>query len=414
MSKILYRSLSNGLRVYAKKMDSVKSVSIGVFLGVGTRNEVGFSSGISHFIEHMLFKGTKNRSSSDISRDIDFFGGYINAFTDHDRTCYHVRMPYNNYETGIEVLSDMLINSLFLNEEIEKERTVIADEIKMYEDSPEDYIYEKLMMKTFSNRGIGRNVLGSIESISKITRDEILRYFSTHYLPENAVVVVCGNFDEEKIMDCVEKYFSRWDRKEVDKRVELHTFTPEIFVENRDDEQANICIIFDCIGDENPKDYYAVKLISNIFGSSPSSRLFQRIREKEGLCYSVYTAENFYYGCAEFGVYSSCSNENVKKVKDMIIEEIERIKKFKITEKELEFSKSQMKGIVLMSIESTEDMMLYIGDYKLKDEKIRTVEETIDIIDSIDLEYINEIVNKIFTQKRSIGITGRDVEKIWR
>lgn len=414
MNSIKYRNLKNGLRIVGEEIPYVKSISIGVWLNVGTRNEVGYSSGISHFIEHMLFKGTKNRDSSKISRDIDYYGGFINAFTNHDNTCYHVKMPYNRYDIGIEVLSDILINSLFLDSEIEKERSVICDEIRMYEDSPEDYVYEKLMSNTFDNKGIGRNILGTVESVENIKREEIVDYFAKHYLPNNAVIVASGNFDFDELVESIERHFIGWKKGDLDERKEDQIFKSCRYIEDRDDEQANICVIFESVDDTDSKDFYSVKLISNILGNSPSSRLFQKIREKEGLCYSIYTADNFYYGCSEFGIYSSSSNERVKKIYDMIMNEVELIKDKGITEEELDFSKKQLEGISLMSVESTEDRMLYLGEYEVKGEKIKDVDEVISIIESIDIDYINKVAKKIFNGPMSVGITGRGVERIWR
>ena len=211
---IKYKSLKNGMRIVAEEIPYVRSVSAGVWINVGARMEEGYPRGLAHFIEHMLFKGTQRRSSKKISNDIDYYGGLLNAFTGHDHTCYHVKMPYNHILEGLDVIADLLTGSLFSEHGIEKEKLVIRDEIKMYEDSPEDYLYEELMKRTYSNRGVGRSVLGTIESIAEISRKDILDFFSKYYIPNNAVLVMSGNFILEDIEDKLESIFSKWEPRD--------------------------------------------------------------------------------------------------------------------------------------------------------------------------------------------------------
>ncbi len=414
MININYKVLKNGLRVVAEKIPYVKSVSFGVWFNVGSRMETSEESGIAHFIEHMMFKGTANRSAKDISNDINYFGGNINAFTTHDFTCYHVKMPYNHIDRGIDVLSDILRNSLFLDVEIEKEKLVISEEIRMYEDSPEDYVYEELLKRAHKNKGISRSILGTQESISKIDRNMIKNFFSKFYVPNNAVVVVSGNFDVEELFDKIEKNFSGWEKIDVLINREGQNFYPVKFIKNRDDEQANIAIVFKCPDDSIEKDFFAVKLLGNIFGSSSSSRLFQHIREEKGLSYNTYSSDNFYVGYAEFGIFSSVAIENLNEVFELIMSEIETIKKGYISESELIFAKEQYKGSVLMNVEDTEDRMLLIGEYEVNNRRLKTIDEIIDIVDSIDLDYMKDIIDKIFQGEMAIGVTGRSVTKIMK
>lgn len=370
--------------------------------------------GIAHFIEHMLFKGTENRTSRQISNDIDYYGGNINAFTTEDHTCYHVKMPSNRIDRGIDVLADMINNSRFDEEDIEKEKSVIIEEIKMYQDSPEDYLYDELLMKTFDNKGVGRNVLGSKKSISEINREKIVDFFEKYYVPNNSVIVISGNFVLDDIMEKIENGFKNWKEKELILKRESQKFKPVRFIEDKDDEQVNLAIIFECPDDTIEKEFYAVKLIGNILGNTPSSRLFQHIREERGLSYSVYSSDSFYVGYGEFGIFSSMASENLKEVYDAIIYEIENLKKNYITDEELTFAKEQYKGMVIMNLEDTEDRMMLIGEYEVENRRLKNIEDVIKCVDSIDLEYIKKIIDRTFNGGMSVGITGKSVKTIMK
>lgn len=412
MINIRFKTLKNGLRIVVEEIPYVKSVSLGVWINTGSRMESEDNSGIAHFIEHMLFKGTTNRNSKKISNDIDFYGGNINAFTTQDNTCYHVKMPYNHITQGISVLGDILQNSIFSEEEIEKEKLVITEEIRMFFDSPEDYAYERTINETYNNKGMGRSILGTIDSVNNLNREKILYFFENNYLPNNSVIVASGNIEFDSLVEEIEKSFGNWEPSNSFFNREDSVFTPIKFIENRDDEQSNIVILFKSPTDENYKDFISVKLLGNILGSSPSSRLFQRIREERGLTYTIYSADNFYVDGAEFGIYASVASENLLEVYDLILKEIELIKTEYITEDELIFAKEQYKGTVMMNVEDTEDRMLLIGEYEVNGERLKTIEETIEVVDSISIEYLKNVIDNMFDGYMSIGITGRDVESI--
>ncbi len=414
MSVIEYRRLKNGLRIVAEEIPYVRSVSLGVWINVGSRMEDKSNYGIAHFIEHMLFKGTKNRTSRQISNDIDYYGGNINAFTTEDHTCYHVKMPSNHIDIGIDVLADMINNSEFDEENIEKEKTVIIEEIKMYQDSSEDYLYDELLMRTFDNKGVGRNVLGTKESVSEISRDKIVDFFEKYYVPNNAVIVLSGNFVLDDILKKIEDGFKTWGKKDLIPKREGQEFKAVRFIEDKDDEQVNLAMIFECPDDSIDKEFYAVKLLGNILGNTPSSRLFQHIREEKGLSYSIYSSDSFYVGYGEFGIFSSMASENLREVYDSIIYEIENLKNNYITEEELVFAKEQYKGMVIMNLEDTEDRMMLIGEYEVENRRLRNIEEVIQCVDSIDLDYMKTMIDRIFSKEMSVGITGKSVKTIMK
>ena len=409
---IKYKSLRNGMRIVAEEIPYVRSVSAGVWINVGARMEEGYPRGLAHFIEHMLFKGTQRRSSKKISNDIDYYGGLLNAFTSHDHTCYHVKMPYNHILEGLDVIADLLTGSLFSEHDIEKEKLVIRDEIKMYEDSPEDYLYEELMKRTYSNQGVGRSVLGTIESIAEISRKDILDFFSKYYIPNNAVLVMSGNFVLEDIVDKLESIFSKWEPRDFYISRQGQDFKSQNYIEDRDDEQSNIGILFPCPNDDNYRDFLAVKLVNNILGNSTSSRLFQNIREDKGLTYNIYSSDSFYVDHAELGIYSSMADDNLYQVYKLIIDEIDSLRESYISQDELDFAKEQYKGSVLMNIEDTEDRMLLIGEYEVNDKRLLSIEEIMEIIDSIDLDYMKKTIDRIFGSEISLGITGRSATSL--
>lgn len=414
MSGIKYRQLENGLRIVAEEIPYVRSVSLGVWTNVGSRMEDESNYGIAHFIEHMLFKGTKNRTSRQISNDIDYYGGNINAFTTEDHTCYHVKMPSNHIDRGIEVLADMIINSVFDREQIEKEKSVIKEEIKMYQDSSEDYLYDELLMRTFDNKGVGRNVLGTKKSVSEISRQKIQEFFNKYYVPNNSVIVMSGNFIFDEVVEKIESCFNQWEKRKVVIKREGQNFKPVRFIEDKDDEQVNLAILYECPDDSIDKEFYAVKLLGNIVGNTPSSRLFQHIREEKGLSYSIYSSDSFYVGYGEFGIFSSVAAENLKEVYDSIISEIDNLRKNYISEEELTFAKEQYKGMVIMNLEDTEDRMMLIGEYEVEDRRLKDIEEVIKCVDSIDIEYMKDIIDRIFSKEMSVGITGKSVKRIMK
>ena len=327
-------------------------------------------------------------------------------------TCYHVKMPYNHILEGLDVIGDLLTSSLFLESDIEKEKLVIRDEIKMYEDSPEDYLREELLKRTYSNRGIGRSVLGSVESLTEITRDHICQFFARYYIPNNAVLVMSGNFILEDIVERLEEIFSKWAPREISISREEQEFKPQYYIEDRDDEQSNIGIIFPCPSDNNYKDFIGVKLLNNILGNSTSSRLFQNIREDRGLTYNIASYDSFYVDYAELGIYSSMADDNLYQVYKLIMDEIYSIKEDYISQDELEFAKEQYKGSVLMNIEDTEDRMLLIGEYEVNDKRLLSVDDKMEIVESIDLDYIKGLIDKIFGGPMSLGVTGRSATSL--
>ena len=406
-------TLKNGLTIIGEEIPYLKSISLGVWINAGSRIEDDKISGVSHFIEHMLFKGTKNRTSKEIASEIDNLGGQINAFTSKECTCYYVKLLDSHIDIGIDILSDMVLNPLFDKDDIEKERLVILEELKMYEDSPEDLAYDLLIENIYKGDPLGMNIIGTEKSLEGIGRKEIVEYFEKYYVPNNSVISVCGNFDFEEMINKLEEKFKNWDSKEVNIEVDKAKFTPCSIAKNKDTEQVNIAVSLEAIGVEDIKEVYALSVINTVFGGSISSRLFQKIREEQGLVYSIYSSQSLYKKCGEVGIYASMSKENLKQVYKMILDEIKDLKKNYLTDKEIKESKEQLKGSYILGLESTSSRMMSIGKSMLLNRQVRDTDEILKLIDEVEKETINRVIDKVFNlDKLGICIVGKDVENI--
>lgn len=407
------QTLKNGLTIVGEEIPYLKSVSLGIWINTGSRLESPNESGVSHFIEHMLFKGTKNRSAKDLARDVDKIGGEINAFTNKESTCYYVHLLDEHINTGIDVLSDMILNSTFNDSDINKERAVILEELKMYEDSLEDLSYDLLVENVYKDDGLGMNVLGNRKTIKSMKRKDILNYYNKYYVPNNAVISICGNFDFDKAVKLIEEKFANWEEKEVNIKLDEAKFHSCFITKNKDSEQVNIAINLKAIPEESEKEAYALAIVNNIFGGSTSSRLFQNVREDKGLVYSIYSSQTLYKKCGELGIFASTSEEYLKEVYDLIMEEIKKIRESYVTEEELRESKEQLKGNYILSLESISSKMLSNGESILLNNKIKDEDEIIEHINSVNMEQVKAIINKVFNiENLGVCIVGKNVEGV--
>ena len=406
-------TLDNGLTIVGEEIPYLKSITLGVWVNAGSRIESEKLSGISHFIEHMLFKGTKNRTSKEIASTIDNLGGQINAFTSKECTCYYVKLLDEHIDIGLDILSDMFLNPLFDKEDIEKERQVILEELKMYEDSPEDLVYDLLMEGVYKTDALGGNIIGTKESLDNMNREIISDYFKKYYVASNSVISISGNFKFEEIVKLIEEKFKNLNKGNVNIEITTPEFHPCFIAKNKDTEQVNLAISLKAIPLEDREDAYALSIINNIFGGSISSRLFQNIRENKGLVYSIYSAPSLYRKSGELGIYASMSNENLKKVYNLVLEEIDNIRVNHLTEEEIRESKEQLKGSYILGLESTSSRMMSIGKSMLLTKKVKDPNDIIESINNIEKARIDLIIDKVFN-KENIGIciVGRDVESI--
>lgn len=389
------RNLKNGLKVIYEHIPGTKSVSIGVWAGVGSARENIEVNGASHYLEHMLFKGTKKRSARDIAEEMDLIGGQLNAFTSKETTCYYAKVIDSDLETAIDVLSDMYINSKIDPDDVELERGVILEEINMYEDSPEDVALDTLSKAAWGECGLGFSVSGEAETVEKIERKHLVDFAEKYYTAENTVVSVAGNFDEQKLMELLEKYFSPLRHGVKILPMEKAVFAPSKLERVKDIEQTHIALGFEGVSCQSG-DMYSEAVLCNVLGGTMSSRLFQKIREEKGLCYSVYSASESFHSNGLFCIYAGLSPENADVVREMILSEIESLKKSGITDYELKKGKGQLRSSFILSLESIGAKMNTMGKCEVLGEKIKTCDEVLEGIEKVNSDSINCLIEKIF------------------
>lgn len=391
-------TLNNGLRIVAEKIDYVKSVSFGIWVKVGSTNENDNTNGMSHFIEHMLFKGTKNRSANQIAEDTDNIGGQMNAFTSKDCTCFYIKVLDENLDAAVDILSDMFFNSTFAEEEIEKEISVVIEEIKMYEDSPEDVVHDKLSETVFKNSPLAYPILGTIDNLKSYTRERVLEYKEEQYTPERTVISIAGNFDEDYLIKLLEDKFGKWKNKQGLSEILDSDHNRNIIGVNKELEQLHVCLGTKTIGRHDDL-YYPLMIMNNLFGGTMSSRIFQEIREKRGLVYSIYSFTSNYAENGLFGIYAGLAYENLEEAIKTILVEMDKMKEAKITEEEFNRAKQQIKSNFILGLESTSSRMSSIGRRELLYNEIITPGEIVDKINAVQLEDIIKISKMIFNKE---------------
>lgn len=386
-------TLNNGLRVVTQKIEGVKSAAAGLWIKNGSRNEDISNNGISHFIEHMLFKGTYNRNSKEIAEAIEDVGGQLNGFTGKESTCFYIKTLNNHLELSLEVLSDMLFNSKFSEEDIEKEKKVISEEINMTEDSPEDLLSDLHCISIWGNDSLSLPILGEIKGISSFTRDMLTDYVKEHYIPENSVLSVCGNIDIKEVEKLSEKYFGHWEGI---KRCITNYSIPEIkkdhIFKNKKIEQLHLSLGIPGLPIE-AQDIYSLIVLNNIFGGGTSSILFQKLREEMGLCYSIYSYISSYNNTGIFSIYAGLSPKASKMAIRKIKEELNNFINMNINDDKLYKAKEQLKGSYFLGNETPSSKMFSNGKSLLMKNKILTEDDIMNKIDNITVASLDRVKN---------------------
>ncbi len=404
--------LDNGIKIIAEKMENIKSVSVGIWVKSGSRFENHNYHGLSHFAEHMLFKGTEHRSPRDIANEADDIAADLNAFTTREYTCLYLKVMDEYFERGLEIIVDVFLNSIFPEEEVEKERQVILEEIKMYNDTPEDIVHDLILEACYDGQPLSYNVLGDQESIKEIDRDILRDYYKEEFLSRETVIAVAGNIDPSKACSKIEEYFHKKGKTSTLEKTGKKT--PEYRVNHKsfykDIEQVHYCLSLPGLSYQDDR-IYQLSLLNNILGGSMSSRLFQNIREINGLAYTVYSFPLAFHDCGVMIIYAGISKENLRQTGELIWENIEHLKgedeSFKITAKELERAKAQVKGSIIFGLESTNSRMIRLGHSMLLKGKVLTPEEVIDKIDNIKLNDLEMVANELFLpEKLSSSMVG--------
>jgi predicted Zn-dependent peptidase len=395
MKKIV---LSNGIKIISEYMPNTYSATVMLWIDAGSGVEGLELNGISHFIEHMFFKGTAKRTAKEIVQAIENTGGSMNAFTDKESTCCYVRVLSDQVPVAIDILLDMIFNSSYTPKDIELERQVILEEIKMYEDTPDELVHDLFIKSFWNSHPLGQPITGTINSVKNISRDDILKFIRDYYAPSNIIISIAGNFEEESVISKIREIVENINTTPRIKELKAPEITPSFNVFKKDIEQTHICIGSKSISilDE---DRYALALIDVCLGGGMSSRLFQEIREKRGLAYSINTFETIYRPAGIFGVYAGTNPSNTDEVIKLIWEEMERIKSEGFGEEEFERAKTQIKGGLLIGLESTKYRASRNGRSELYFNKIFSTEEICDAIDKVTQADIIRLSNRMFNKE---------------
>ena len=388
--------LPGGLKIVTEKIDTVKSISVGIWVKTGSRNEPDDKAGITHFLEHMLFKGTEKRSSFDIAQSMESVGGYLNALTSTEYTCYYARCLDTKLETALDVLSDMVRNSQFPQEELQKEIKVVLEEMKMYRDSPDDVVFEEFSGQVFRDHPIGRPVLGYEETVAAFTREHLFEYMNARYQPDNLLVAVAGNVDHDEVIELAEKMLNiNGETKTVNEEQPLKPYQVTQHEVAKPIEQTHMILGRRALNFDHP-DKYLLLLANTILGGGMSSRLHQNIREKYGYCYSIGPFNQSYVDTGLFGVYIGTDKEYVPHVRELITEEFMRMQNEKVDETELNEAKAQLKGKLMLSQENTSNRMTRLAKSELYFNRFVTLDELVENIDAVTREELQRFSKDFF------------------
>ena len=390
MGYIEIRELDCGVRVVMETIPHVQSAAIGIWVKTGAVNETSKYAGVSHYIEHMMFKGTENRNAREIAADIDKIGGQMNAFTSKESTCYYVKVLKDNFEKGAEVLLDMLSNSLFDKIEMDKERQVICEEIKMIEDQPDDLAHDVVGEILFKGNPLGNSIIGTPSSLNRISRKVLTEYFDMQYTRDSIVVSVAGNINPDQVCTYLEDKF---DKLGASKPVHENGYTPyekkhKVIV--KDIQQSHLCLATRAISLIDPR-YYAFSVLNNVMGGSMSSRLFQNIREEKGLAYSVYSMLSCFSSDGYFNIYAGVSHDKIGAAIGGIREELEILGSQGITEEELSASREQLKSSYIFGQENVASRMFATGKNLILLDRVFTPEEVLEGLNAVTMDDIEEV-----------------------
>lgn len=413
MKKIL---LQSGLRVMLEHIPTCRSVSFGIWVKTGSRFETEANNGISHFIEHMLFKGTEQRTAKDIADLFDGIGGNVNAFTSKEYTCYYAKVLDQHLPLAVEALADMFFDSQFDEGEFAKEKNVILEEIAMYEDTPDDRVHDEAAKAAFGSHALAYSILGTKERLLEMGTQDLRAYMDGHYTIDNTVISVAGNIEEHELVPLLEQHFSRFSRQGNPEPMAEPAFQGEYVFHKKKTEQNHLCLSFPGYSIADPK-LYAMVLLNNAVGGGMSSRLFQEIREKRGLAYSVYSYHTSYADTGLFTVYAGTAPKQTKEVLDLTMELLGDLADKGLSPEELHRGKEQLKGSLILSLESTSSRMNRLGKNELMIRRHYTLDEMLARIDAVTLDDVAYTINHMLSKPFSAALVGssdRPVAKLRR
>ncbi len=385
-------TLANGLRVASEEMPSLQTASIGVWVGAGARNETAETNGVSHVLEHMAFKGTRQRSARQIAEEIEAVGGHLNAYTSREQTAYYAKVLKDDAPLAVDLLADILQNSVFDSDELARERTVILQEIGQANDTPDDIVFDHFQEAAYPEQPIGRPVLGTSALVSAVTRDMLHDYMGTHYRPSSMVVTAAGRIDHDRLVEMVGEAFGDLSGTNGAPFGAAHYVGGE-FREERDIEQTHIILGLDSVPYGDP-DFYAVQVLSTLLGGGMSSRLFQEVREVRGLAYSVFSFNTSYLDAGLFGIYAGTSPEDADEAVAVICDETRKVADT-VSDEEVRRASAQLKAGLMMSLESSSSRCEQLARQILIFGRRLPPEEVVALIDQVDAATITRVAKRL-------------------
>ncbi|GLY10439.1 M16 family metallopeptidase [Pseudobacillus badius] len=396
----------NGVRIVMEEIPTVRSAAIGIWIATGSRDETPENNGISHFLEHMFFKGTETKSAKEIAESFDSIGGQVNAFTSKEYTCYYAKVLDNHAAYALDTLADMFFNSAFAEEEMSKEKSVVSEEIKMYEDTPDDIVHDLLSKAFYKNHPLGYPILGTEETLASFTRDKLKQYMHDMYTPDRVVISIAGNVSDELVKRAAKLFGSYEGGQREESNIPPQIFTDKV-ARKKETEQAHLCLGFEGLPIGH-KDVYSLVVLNNILGGSMSSRLFQEVREQRGLAYSVFSYHSSFQDSGLVTIYGGTGADQLNELFDTIQMTLAALKAEGISSKELHNSKEQLKGSLMLSLESTNSRMSRNGKNELLLKKHRTLDEIVSMIDEVTMDKVNALGSQIFSSDYSAALISPD------
>jgi len=396
MSQIKKMTLDNGVRVLVEPITHVKSAAIGLWCKTGSRHEEPAEAGITHLIEHMLFKGTQTRTAKEIAEAIEGQGGSLNAFTDKESTCYYCRVLADEVTGGVDVLCDMMLHSLIDPEELTREQGVVLEEIKRSQDEPSDHVHELHLENRWGSHPLGRPIIGTPESVSSFTQSDIQKYMDRHYQADSVLLSVAGNVDPQEVWRTAEAVLGKLKSREPSLGIERPSGKPSVNLVNKDVEQVHFCIGTDGTSVHDPE-YYTLAVLDAALGGSMSSRLFQEIREKRGLVYSIGSYSLSYSSGGAFTVYGGTGPQNWEQVQELVRVEFDKVMADGVDAEELKRTKRHISGSAVLALEGMSSRMMRMSRNELTHGRDIPIEETLSKIDAVTNEDIKELANRILT-----------------
>lgn len=397
--------LDNGVTVITETIDTVRSVALGIWFAVGSRDETPAEAGMSHFMEHMMFKGTPTKTAAEISELFDGLGAELNAFTSKEYTCYYARVVDQHVSTAVETLSDMVVNSLLADDACTSEREVVIEEIARMEDTPDDRIHELFSSALWPNHPIGLPILGTRDTVGGFDHTQSAAFRAHHYKTGNCVVAAAGSVDHDQIVALVSDYLTLPEGPRSERPIALGSAISCLAPLEKDTEQSHLCYGTACMNAHDP-DRFALSVLDNVLGGGMSSRLFQEIREKRGLVYAVYSFAALYQDTGAYAVYAGTRPGNIEEVVGLIKREMENVHSNNITAEELTRAKESLKGHMVLGAESTRSRMTRLGKNLVISGELLSLDELVERIDAVTLDDTARVADRIFSGERVLAVIG--------